>query len=413
MYKRRSFNVLLAGIVTLSVIVLFALIYAAFTQQLTISGDTTARKSKWDIHFQNLSNISTYQTAKVLSQPNIKNNDTTTIENYSVSVTSPGDYITFTFNVINNGNYDARITSVSLSTPSCTGTDSTSNTNVCNHIHYYLIYDTGATVQTNDVILAKETQTMQVKLEYDNTVTASELPEEDVSISNLDITINYEQNTPAYVKDNGEVEESYAFYRIGDKITLNNEDYHIIAKSGVGQDYVVALKDEPLTVAEVNLYGGVGTENNHVNKYTDGSIGTSKNSNGYGAIAYYTSETCGLVNGSYNTSECIMEYRLSDIKYVIDAWSEANFTNNELKEVNGYKARLITADEYSSIPTINSWRYSSRYYYWTMTPLPSYNNRRVSIVSESGAISPRADVTYYSGVVRPVINVYKSAIATE
>ncbi len=47
MYKRRSFNVLLAGLITLSEIILFALVYAGFTGQLNITGQAVNRKSNW------------------------------------------------------------------------------------------------------------------------------------------------------------------------------------------------------------------------------------------------------------------------------------------------------------------------------------------------------------------------------
>ena len=49
-------------------------------------------------------------------------------------------------------------------------------------------------------------------------------------------------------------------YHIGDEIKVNNIDFYVIADSPASQDYVVALKAEPLTVEEVNTYGGVGTE---------------------------------------------------------------------------------------------------------------------------------------------------------
>ena len=76
------------------------------------------------------------------------------------------------------------------------------------------------------------------------------------------------------------------------------------------------LKAEPLTVLEVNTYG-VG----HINRYTSESIETAYDQNGYGGMAYYTSETCGFPNGSYTYAGCITDYSQSEIKYVVDAWA--------------------------------------------------------------------------------------------
>lgn len=82
-------------------------------------------------------------------------------------------------------------------------------------------------------------------------------------------------------------------YSIGDEITVNGEQYYVIADSPATQDYVTALKAEPLTVAEVNLYGGVGTANNHVNVHAGNSNNEAWDNNGYGSIVYFSNANCG------------------------------------------------------------------------------------------------------------------------
>ncbi len=405
MYKRRSVNIMLAGMIVLCSVIVIALVYAGFTGQLNISSqNVVGRKSNWDIHFEHLSNVTTNGTAKVLGQPTLDSNDPTSVEDYSVSFTSPGDYITFTVDVVNNGNYNASITSVSVPTPQCSSVDTTSAVNMCNHIHYYLTYDNGAAVQVGDTLYAKETNTIKVKLEYDDTVTASELASEDVSISNLDISVNFEQSGGALVKDNGEVAD-YKVYKVGNKITLNNEDYWVIENSGADKEYVVALKDTPLTVAEVNLYGGVGTENNFVNKYTQGSVGTASNQNGYGGVAFYSRDNCGYVSGSYTGNDNFNNnYDDSDIKHIVDNWANDKFENGELKEISNYEARLIYTSE--MISNIGPLKGNS---YWSMTKGP-YNE----IVQ---CLNTTCHFSWYQKVadlyqIRPVINVYKSALET-
>ena len=71
---------------------------------------------------------------------------------------------------------------------------------------------------------------------------------------------------------------------------------------------------------EVNKYG-----KDNVNRYTEESVGTATNQNGYGGMAYYTSETCGYPNGSSGSSVdigCTTDYAQSEVKYAVDAWAK-------------------------------------------------------------------------------------------
>ena len=130
-----------------------------------------------------------------------------------------------------------------------------------------------------------------------------------------------EDSNQKYNYDNKRLEKisnsttAYKAYSVGDTFTLNGDSYHIIADSGVSQDYVVALKDTPLTVEEVETYGA-----GHVNVYTkmngkaldvsyyDSNVGYNINS-GYGGISYYSAEDCG--NGNYEN--CKSDYDESEV----------------------------------------------------------------------------------------------------
>ncbi len=258
---------------------------------------------------------------------------------------------------------------------------------MCGKLSYTLTYEGGATVQTGDMLYAKDYVTTKVTLSYAEFNDASLLATADVAISNLGITINYQQSGSALVKDNGEVANNRVYHQ-GEKITLNNEDYYIIADSGADKDYVVALKDLPLIYNEVN----------------DASTGVNisvTNRRGFGVVSYYTSDTC---NASVH-SDCNSNYDELDIKLVVNNWALSKFTNNELKEVSGYKARLITVSEYNNISTNFSWRCSEGYL--TMTPFTGWANSFSMITTGCGVA--RNDI-WYPNPVRPVINVYKSAL---
>ncbi len=208
---------------------------------------------------------------------------------------------------------------------------------------------------------------------------------------------------------------AYTEYKIGDEITYNGIKFYVIKDSSKDEDNVTMLKAEPLTVDEVNQYG-VG----HVNRYTASSAGTAYDNNGYGGMAYYTSETCGYVNGRWVNDGCITDYEESEVKYVVDAWKSVNVPA-------ATEARLIAYDELINNLGYNhaswnasywkydaeytpSWVYNENYYYWTM----SRNNDssvQVWYVYVDGSLGTAHCCHFgYSDTVRPVITLSKTVL---
>ena len=134
-------------------------------------------------------------------------------------------------------------------------------------------------------------------------------------------------------------------YHVGDEITVAGEQYYVIVDSPAVQDYVVALKERFLTYNEVTSYSDVGQ-----------SV-TDRDGNGY--TVYYSGDDCS----SSNTTGCLFAYDTSNVKRIIDNWSIDKFTNNELKEVDGNKARIIKYDEYQGLSSYE-WRSYVNTYYW-------------------------------------------------
>ena len=177
-------------------------------------------------------------------------------------------------------------------------------------------------------------------------------------------------------------------HHIGDTITVAGEQYRVIAASGSSQDYVTALKVNPLTRKEITAAGG-------------------------------TSETSADGVG-------IMAYATSAIKSVVDSWATLKFTNGELKTVDGYSARLITFNELTTNlgyewgevnPTLQGYRLTDSTLnwvyvksYWTMSP-NNDSSTSVWAVRDNGTLGYTGIVGTVSSV-RPVINVYKSKISS-
>ena len=219
-----------------------------------------------------------------------------------------------------------------------------------------------------------------------------------------------------YGEDKTPQAPTYTAYQVGDQVTYNNVDYYVIKDSDITEESVTLLKAEPLKVAEVNEYGA-----GHVNRYTFSSVGTAYDNNGYGGMAYYSSETCGYVNGNYVDTGCKNDYASSEIKYVVDAWKTANAPGAS-------EARLISKDEIETerkeydpcggcgavatgdIAKYN-WMYNNNYWYWTNTP-DTDSSSFVWFVRDSGGLGSRGvQDCYGSGVVRPVITISKSVIS--
>ena len=199
-------------------------------------------------------------------------------------------------------------------------------------------------------------------------------------------------------------------------------NFYVIENSDENSDSVTMLKAEPLTVDEVNTYGA-----GHVNRYTDSSVGTAYNQNGFGGMVYYSSETCEYVNSSFVETGCTTDYAQSEVKYAVDAWAKDKLKTSDLKEdETGYSARLITIDELTNnmgyeiinngsaiygqkVDSTPDWIYNSNYWYWTMSPFQD-EALRVWYVYGIGNVYTGYVCNGNDGVVRPVVTLLKSAL---
>lgn len=170
--------------------------YAAFSASLSIKGTGTVNASSWKIKFQNLSTATLVGEAKEVKAPTINTNDTN-ISDYSATFTAPGDSISYTFEVANTGTFDAAVSTIAIPTPTCTGNGvnaATDASNVCKNLSYSLTYTDGTAIAVGDTLTKGETKALKLTLVYKNSITAGELPTDDVSISNLETSILFSQD---------------------------------------------------------------------------------------------------------------------------------------------------------------------------------------------------------------------------
>lgn len=198
-------NLGIVGTITAVVVAVVAvsIVWAAYTANLTIKGSGTVKGANWSIIFTDLGSAqvgndnNVTSTAKETTTPQIVGD--TSIETYSVELKTPGDYVTYNFKIKNNGDFPAKVDTFTLPTPTCAPADSSDATeseaaNVCKNLTYTLTYvDGGATVKSGDTFAIGESKEVQLKLYYNKNAATSELPKNDITVSNLNITIPFVQ----------------------------------------------------------------------------------------------------------------------------------------------------------------------------------------------------------------------------
>ncbi len=166
--------------------------FAAMSSTLTVSGQAEVVPASWKIKFKELSSATIAGAAEVVTAPQIVSD--THIGDYDIKLSKPGDSVTYTFKVANEGTIDAELSSYTFATPTFTGTGATASadeTIVRNNLVYSLTYSDGTAVQVNDELAKETSKTLKLTVGYD--ANATDLPTAKVDISGMDITFTYSQ----------------------------------------------------------------------------------------------------------------------------------------------------------------------------------------------------------------------------
>lgn len=187
--------------------------YAAFSSVLTIKSTAQVEGMSWKIEFQNLSAATLTGNAQKISDPVISE-DKTELSSYNINFLDPGDSVTYTFQIANNGTIDAKLSDIIKETIVCEGygTDSQAQqdaNNVCSNLEYTLKYaeeenhynvdgtlsGSSTDLMEYDILNAGDTKNVILTLKYKSSVDGAtiEEPDDDVSISGLGITLVYSQ----------------------------------------------------------------------------------------------------------------------------------------------------------------------------------------------------------------------------
>lgn len=179
-------GVYLVAIIALAIAVVAMSVGFAFTDiQLNVNGNVTTKATSWDVHFSSVtpgSGSVTPTSAATISA------DNKTIS-YTVTLAEPGDKYEFDATVINDGDFDAELTSITMT--------STESIPYLNHVVTYDSKD--YTAATNNIatadrktLVAGATETVHVKIEYVQPASELELPTTDQTAT-YTVTLNYAQ----------------------------------------------------------------------------------------------------------------------------------------------------------------------------------------------------------------------------
>lgn len=203
---------------------------------------------------------------------------------------------------------------------------------------------------------------------------------------------------------------AYVSYKVGESVSYNGISFYVIKDSDGNSDKLTLLKKEPIKSREISDFVS-STEVASKIKLTSE----------YASMPYYSNDACISAG---DLSKCSNDYNVSDIKQVVDAWTNSYIKGNDLvMDDKNYKSRLITVDEISAIAHVErndtpsdvnytildngDWLYYHRYNYWTMTSIGD-SLAKVYDVESSGVISNRDVYSNYS--IRPVITIRKDSI---
>lgn len=240
-------------IIILILILFISIGFAVLTSNLSINSTFNFRENSFNIYF---SNINVLDTSTVTSPTATITNDTTI--NYSGTFNVPGDFIEFSFFIVNDGTIDGQINQINTNL----------TTEQLNYISYNLKYDIDNTnVNTNDIIYAGQKRKVIAHFEYKEDI------EEFIDLSSLNLNL-----TMKFIQPQTVTTTVWNYEYSGDA------QYYIVPKSGT---YKIELW---------GASGGSGTSGNKVftggnGAYTSGNINLVKSTKMYLYVGELGSKT--------------------------------------------------------------------------------------------------------------------------
>ena len=368
-------------VVLLVVIAGLTVAFAALSTTLNINGTAYLDAAKWGIRFENLSSPTRVGSATTTGIAKIEETKSAEITGINVGLSTPGDKVTYTVDLVNKGTINAKI-------------DNIEKTVLTQEQQRYLTFKVtdknGKEVSEGDILSAGETRNLTITIEFIKDLTKEDLPTNASTIS-LSYKLNFVQtDEKATSGSQGSNEKTYS---VGDEFCLENECFNIIKDNGTTVD---ALSKQNVNTKTYRQDSNAKTL--AFAEKTNGSYGYWADSSGELLSKYGTSYPENVFDSNSNLYTPTQNYK--------------TYLKNTLGKTS-VDARLITYEELNSLgcngsnscKLAPSWVYST--YYWTASADTHYS---VYIVRSNGLFD--SDLFDNSGRygLRPVITISKSEL---
>ena len=381
MEKERRTKALVV-VVLLIVVAGLTIAFAALSSSLNINGTAYLDAAKWGIRFENLSSPTKIGSATTTGTAKIEETKSAEITGINVGLSTPGDKVTYTVDLVNKGTINAKI-------------DNIEKTVLTSEQQRYLTFKVtdknGNEVSEGDILSAGETRNLTITIEFIKDLTKEDLPTSTSTIS-LSYKLNFVQtDDKATSGSQGGNEKTYV---AGDEFCLETECFYVIKDNGTTVD----------ALAKQN----VNTESNRQDKNANTLAFAEKTNGSYG----YWTDSSGKLLSKYGTSYPVNVFDSNSLLYE-PVQNYKTYLKNTLGKIS-VDARLITYEELIGLGCNKSeetciyapsWVYSTRY--WTAS---ANNYSSVWIVASDGSSGGVTFVTSRYLGLRPVITISKSDI---
>ena len=430
MEKERRTKALVV-VVLLIVVAGLTVAFAALSATLNINGTAYLDAAKWGIKFQNLSEPTKVGDASITGTAKIEESKSAEITDINVSLSTPGDKVTYTVDLVNEGTINAKI-------------DKIEKTELTEEQQKYLAFKVtdkdGKEVSEGDILSKGETRNLTITIEFIKDLTKEDLPTSASTIS-LSYKLNFVQ-TDEKVTSTGQGTQQACTsfdkkdtYNYGDVIALCNyssgksEDFYVIKDNG---DTIEAFAKYNLLIGDTITYNDEGsavssqapistTEKDY--GLQSSATKTEFDVDSEGNILNYAITVKGIVpfaKSNYwvdSSNKLLSKYGTTYPAYVFDSNSSLyeplenykNYLKNTLGK-SSVETRLIKFEEIETIISEqkltacdNIWCGMTTY--WTGT---AYDDDEITIMWANGTSNyDKPDSTFGYGL-RPVITIKKS-----
>ena len=382
MEKQRRIKMLSLSAVIVAVLGL-TVAFAALSTTLNIKGSAYLDAAKWGIKFQNLSEPSIVGEASDAKTAKIEKD--VSINDIKVTLSKPGDSVTYTVDLVNDGDINAKIENIE-------------KTNLTEEQQKYITFtvkykENDTELKIGDILSKGQVKPLVIKIEYRKDLESSDLPKsaQEINLSyKLDFVQTDEKATSVSQGNN------FKAYSVGDEFCLENECFYVIKDNGTTVD----------AFAKQNVNTETNRQDSNANalafaEKTNGNYGYwTDNTSDHNLLSKYgTSYPVNVFDSNSNLYEPVQNYKT----YLKNTLGKTSIT-----------AKLITYEELIglrcdrnkfSCKSAPSWVYSTGY--WSAS---TFNNRSVLYVDSTGFFgSSYVDVSGSFGL-RPVITISKSDI---